>query len=38
MDRTVPVDATVGTIEIEVSGDEARVVIPADASVTVERG
>jgi hypothetical protein len=38
MDRTVPVDAALGTIEIDLSGNEARVVLPADASVTVERG
>ena len=38
MDRTVPADAAFGTIEIDLSGDEARVVLPADAPVTVERG
>jgi hypothetical protein len=38
MDRTVPVESTVGTIEIDVSGEEAIVTVPPDASVTVERG
>ena len=38
MNRTVPVNATIGTIELDLSGDEAKVVIPADASVTIERG
>jgi hypothetical protein len=37
MDRTVPVDSTLGTIEIDVSGDDVTVVLPADVSVTVER-
>jgi len=27
-----------GTIETDLSGDETRAVLPADASVTVERG
>jgi hypothetical protein len=38
MDRTVPVESTVGTIEIDFSGDGTTIVLPADASVTVERG
>jgi hypothetical protein len=38
MDRTVPVESAVGTIEIDISGEEARITVPPDASVTVERG
>jgi hypothetical protein len=34
--RTVPVESTVGTIEIDLSGEENTVVLPADASVEVE--
>jgi hypothetical protein len=38
MDRTVPVESGIGTIELDFSGDDVTVVLPADASVTVERG
>ena len=34
--RTVPVESTVGTIEIDLSGEENTVVLPAEASVTIE--
>jgi len=37
MDRTVPVESAIGTIEIDLSGEEATVVLPADASVRIER-
>jgi len=32
----VPVESTVGTIEIDLSGEETTVVLPPDASVTIE--
>jgi len=38
MDRTVPVKATVGTIEMDISGEGTTITVPPDASVTVERG
>ena len=38
MDRTVPIEATVGTIEMDLSGEETTITVPPDASVTVERG
>ncbi|WP_199243727.1 hypothetical protein [Haloplanus salinarum] len=34
--RTVPVESTVGTIEIDLSGEENTVVLPAEAPVTIE--
>jgi hypothetical protein len=37
MDRTVPVESDVGTIEIDLAGGDVTVVIPPDVSVTVER-
>jgi len=36
LNRTVPVESTVGTIEIDLSGEENTIVLPADASVTIE--
>ncbi|GAB6860081.1 hypothetical protein ACFR97_02455 [Haloplanus litoreus] len=36
LNRTVPVESAVGTIEIDLSGEEHTIVVPADASVTVE--
>jgi hypothetical protein len=38
MDRTVPVESSMGTIEIDLSDEEATITVPPDASVTVERG
>ena len=38
MNRIVPVDSTIGTIEIDLSGDEATIVLPSDVPVTVESG
>jgi len=38
MDRTVPIEATVGTIEMDLSGEKTTITVPPDASVTVERG
>ncbi|WP_251330360.1 hypothetical protein [Haloplanus pelagicus] len=36
LNRTVPVESTIGTIEIDLSGTENTIVLPADASLTVE--
>jgi hypothetical protein len=36
MDRTVPVEATIGTIEIDLFDEEATITVPPDAPVTVE--
>ncbi|MFB6100935.1 MAG: hypothetical protein ABEJ73_00030 [Haloplanus sp.] len=37
LNRTIPVESAVGTIEIDLTGDEHTIVLPADAPVTVER-
>jgi hypothetical protein len=37
LDRIVPVESAVGTIEIDLSGDEATIILPTDVSVTIER-
>jgi len=37
LDRVVPVESTVGTIEIDIFGDEATIVLPPDVAVTIER-
>jgi len=37
LDRTIPVGSTVGTIELDLSGDGVRVVVLPDAAVTAER-
>jgi len=37
LNRTIPVDGAFGTIEVDLSGDTPTVVLPDDASVTVER-
>ena len=36
LNRTVPVESTTGTIEIDLSGTENTIVLPAEASLTVE--
>ncbi|WP_435067085.1 hypothetical protein [Haloplanus sp. C73] len=36
LDRTIPVDSTVGTIEIDLSGDDVTIVLPPDAPVSIE--
>jgi len=37
LDRIVPIESTVGTIELDLSGDEATIVLPPDVAVTIER-
>jgi len=37
LDRVVPVESAVGTIEIDLSGDEATITLPTDVSVRIER-
>jgi len=37
LDRVVPIESTVGTIEIDLSGDEVTVALPPDVPVTIER-
>ncbi|RMB25291.1 hypothetical protein [Haloplanus aerogenes] len=37
LDRIVPVESTVGTIEIDLSGDETTIILPPDVPVTIER-
>jgi hypothetical protein len=38
LDRTLPIESTIGTVEIDLSGDEATIVLPPDVPVTIERG
>jgi hypothetical protein len=37
LDRVVPVESAVGTIEIDLSDDEATIILPTNVSVTIER-